>query len=86
MNGYQKKVCLFVVDYWLLILVVPLAVWSVNFEIQAVRGHAKNAAMECEETLSVWEWDFINSIADQEKDLTEKQNAVLNRIAEKTGR
>jgi len=44
------------------------------------------AAMECEETLSAWEWDFINSIVDQEKDLTEKQNAVLNRIAEKTGR
>jgi len=46
------------------------------------------AAMDCEDELTSWEWDFINSLADQDEDyeLSKRQNELLNRIAEKTGR
>ena len=45
-------------------------------------------ALEDEEKLTSWEWDFINSLADKDEDykLSERQNSILNRIAEKTGR
>ncbi len=42
-------------------------------------------AMDQEDKLTSWEWDFINGLADRDetfpdKDLSEKQNAILNRI------
>lgn len=45
------------------------------------------AALDAEDVLTEWEWDFINSIAelDDEECLTTKQNSVLNRISEKVG-
>jgi len=45
-------------------------------------------ALECEDTLTEWEWDFIQSLADlpDDRELTEKQNEVLNRISQKTGK
>lgn len=46
------------------------------------------AALDCEDKLTAWEWDFINNLADHfdDRDLTDRQNEILNRIAEKTGR
>lgn len=45
-------------------------------------------ALDCEDKLTAWEWDFINSLADRGDDyeLSEKQKQILNRISEKTGR
>lgn len=42
-------------------------------------------ALEQPEVLTEWEFDFINSLAEipEEQPLTEKQNAVLNRIQKK---
>lgn len=39
-------------------------------------------AMDNEDKLTSWEWDFINNLADKSEDyeLSEKQNAILNRI------
>lgn len=39
-------------------------------------------AMDNEYKLTSWEWDFINNLADKSEDyeLSEKQNAILNRI------
>jgi hypothetical protein len=44
-------------------------------------------ALDNENRLSVWEWDFINSLADldEDKELTHKQNEILNRISQKMG-
>lgn len=38
--------------------------------------------LDSEHQMSVWEWDFINNIADKDDDyeLSEKQNKVLNEI------
>ncbi len=40
-------------------------------------------ALDHEDLLTSWEWDFINSLADldESKNLTEKQNSVLTRIS-----
>lgn len=45
-------------------------------------------ALDNQELLTEWEIDYINSIADKEdhEELTEKQNAVLNRISQKINR
>lgn len=45
-------------------------------------------ALDNQELLTEWEIDFINSIADKKdhEELTEKQNAVLNRISQKINR
>ena len=42
-------------------------------------------ALDKPEVLTDWEQDFIDSLAELDEDalLSEKQNAVLNRIAEK---
>lgn len=42
-------------------------------------------ALDNPEVLSDWEYDFINNLADRDDDyeLSEKQNAVLNRISQK---
>lgn len=42
-------------------------------------------ALDQPDKLSEWEWEFINNIADNEEDyqLSEKQNAILNRIQRK---
>lgn len=42
-------------------------------------------ALDNPDKLSEWEYDFVNSLADQDeaKVLSEKQNQILNRIAEK---
>ena len=48
-------------------------------------------ALDNEELLTEWEWDFINSLADmchnkdpsKNRELTEKQNHILNRISQK---
>lgn len=44
-------------------------------------------ALDHENLLTEWEWDFINSLADldESKELTAKQNEVLNRISQKMG-
>lgn len=45
-------------------------------------------ALDSEDKLSDWEWDFINSLADlpDDKELTERQNSVLNRISQTINR
>lgn len=42
-------------------------------------------ALDNEDDLSSWEWDFINSLADRGDDyeLSSKQNEILNRIQRK---
>ena len=45
-------------------------------------------ALDNEDKLTDWEWDFINSLANKEEersdyDLSDKQNEVLNRISQK---
>lgn len=42
-------------------------------------------ALDQPEKLTDWEYDFINALAElpEERELTEKQNAVLNRIQRK---
>lgn len=41
-------------------------------------------AMENEDLLTPWESEFINSLAEREdRDLSKKQNEILNRISEK---
>jgi len=42
-------------------------------------------AMDDPEQLSVWEFDFIQSMADKDDDyeLSDKQNKVINRISQK---
>ena len=42
-------------------------------------------ALEQDDKLSEWEFDFINSLADrpEEYQLSEKQNEILNRIQRK---
>lgn len=41
-------------------------------------------ALENEDLLTEWELDFVNSLADREgRDLSEKQNEILNRISGK---
>jgi hypothetical protein len=44
-------------------------------------------ALEQPGKLTDWEYDFINSLADldDDKELTEKQNHILNRISQKMG-
>jgi hypothetical protein len=44
-------------------------------------------ALDNERFLTAWEWDFINSLADldEDKELTHKQNEILNRISQKMG-
>lgn len=44
-----------------------------------------NDALDQPEKLTDWEYDFINSIAEipEDRELTEKQNAILNRIQRK---
>ena len=44
-------------------------------------------ALDNERLLTEWEWDFINSLADldEAKELTHKQNEILNRISQKMG-
>ena len=46
------------------------------------------AALDCEDELTEWEYGFIESLADHDDDyeLSEKQNEILNRIAQKTGK
>lgn len=46
------------------------------------------AALDCDDQLTPWEYDFIDSLADKGEDyeLSERQNEILNRIAQKTGR
>ncbi len=44
-------------------------------------------AMDNDDKLTEWEVDFINSLADQDeitptRDLSEKQNRILNRISQ----
>ncbi len=45
-------------------------------------------AMDAEHLLTEWEAEFINNIADLEddKDLSQRQNTVLNRIITKVNR
>jgi len=55
-----------------------------------MNGFQKKAilrALDNQDKLTDWEVDFINSLAelDDDQPLTEKQNKVLNRIAQKTG-
>ncbi len=42
-------------------------------------------ALDNEDKLTDWEWDFVYSLADlpEEKELSDKQNEVLNRIHNK---
>ena len=42
-------------------------------------------ALDQPEKLTEWEYDFINNLAEKDKDyeLSEKQNAILNRIQRK---
>ena len=42
-------------------------------------------ALDNEDKLTSWEWDFINDLADKGDDfeLSEKQNQILNRIQKK---
>lgn len=45
-------------------------------------------ALDREDVLSEWEWDFINDLADKPEDyeLSDKQNSILNRISQKINR
>ena len=45
-------------------------------------------AMDNEEILTAWEIEFINNIAsyDDDRELTDKQNEILNRISQKVNR
>lgn len=47
-----------------------------------------NDAMDNDHLLSEWEFNFINDLAQKDEDyeLSEKQNAVLNRIIDKINR
>ncbi len=40
-------------------------------------------AMDNEELLTEWEHGFIESLADYDVELSEKQNEILNRISQK---
>jgi DNA-binding transcriptional MerR regulator len=41
-------------------------------------------ALDNPEALTEWEYDFVQSLADREdRELSEKQNSILNRIAGK---
>lgn len=40
-------------------------------------------ALDNPDVLTEWEYIFINSIADRDRPLTERQEAVLNRILKK---
>ena len=53
-----------------------------GFQIKQIKR-----AMDAPEKLTDWEYDFVNSLAelDESKPLSEKQNKILNRIAEKVG-
>tara|TARA_Y100000310_G_C20654292_1_gene801197 strand:- start:684 stop:851 length:168 start_codon:yes stop_codon:yes gene_type:complete len=53
-----------------------------GFQIKQIKR-----AMDAPEKLTDWEYDFISSISglDEERELSEKQNKILNRIAEKVG-
>lgn len=53
-----------------------------NYQIKRIAE-----AMEKSQLLTAWECDFIESLSDmnEEQELTEKQNAVLNRISQKMG-
>jgi len=44
-------------------------------------------ALDNAQNLTAWEYDFIDSLADipEDKELTEKQNHILNRISQKMG-
>ena len=44
-------------------------------------------ALDAPEKLTDWEYDFVNSLADRDESrpLSDKQNSILNRIAEKVG-
>lgn len=50
-----------------------------------VQTHFVKDALDNEDELTSWEWDFINSLADKDDDyeLSEKQNEILNRIQRK---
>jgi len=53
-----------------------------------VNGYQKKRILEAldnEDKLTEWEWDFVNSLADHEDDyeLSEKQNGILNKISQK---
>jgi len=45
-------------------------------------------ALDSEEKLTDWELDFINSLAEmpEDRNLTSKQNAILNRISQTINR
>lgn len=50
-----------------------------GFQIKQIKR-----AIDQPEVLTEWEYDFINSLAEIEhKELTDKQNSILNRISEK---
>jgi len=42
-------------------------------------------ALEDPDRLTEWEYDFVNNLADKDDfiDLTDKQNAIVNRISQK---
>ncbi len=50
-----------------------------------VQKHFINQALDDEDRLNTWEWDFINHLADQEDEyeLSYKENQILNQIQRK---
>ena len=54
------------------------------YQIKRILAHLTDAG---EKRMTAWEFDYVNSLADlpEDKELTERQNEVLNRISSKTG-